>query len=45
MGHAWQYARATLVLEDARAETIQKGHLESHPYFANVEHLERKKLV
>ena len=31
------------MLEDARVETTQRGHVESHPYFTNEEHLERNK--
>ena len=27
-------------MKDVREETIQRGHMESHPYFINVEHLE-----
>ena len=29
--HVGQYSRATSMLEDARAETIHRGHLESSP--------------
>jgi hypothetical protein len=25
------------MLEDTRAKTIQRGHMESHPYFTNVD--------
>jgi hypothetical protein len=41
--HVGHYCRVTLVLEDARAATIQRGHLESHSLFTYVDHLERKK--
>jgi hypothetical protein len=43
VGHAGQYSRVISMLEDARAETIHKGHLEGHPCYTYVEHLERKK--
>jgi len=41
MGHAWSIAPS--LLENARAESIQRSHVESHPYFTYVEHLKKKK--
>ena len=41
--HDGHYFRVTSLLEDTRAATIQRGYLESHSFFAYVDHLERKK--
>jgi hypothetical protein len=43
VGNAYQCCGATSLLEDTREGTIQRGHMESHPYFTIVEHFERKK--
>jgi hypothetical protein len=43
VGHAGHCFRVTSLLEDARAVTIQRGHLESHSFFTYVDYLERKK--